>query len=114
MNITVIGGGNIGTVLLGELSADTQNRVSLLTSKPEAWHRKIEVLYSETGETLYGELAEITNDAAVTAKATWFSLPCRRTHCPPPYSAFCRMCKGRGHMRFARQRRGGICLPPAD
>lgn len=24
MNITVIGGGNIGTVLLGELSADTQ------------------------------------------------------------------------------------------
>lgn len=69
MNITVIGGGNIGTVLLGELSADTQNRVSLLTSKPEAWHRKIEVLYSETGETLYGELAEITNDAAVTAKA---------------------------------------------
>lgn len=69
MNITVIGGGNIGTVLLGELSADTQNRFSLLTSKPEAWHRKIEVLYSETGETLYGELAEITNDAAVTAKA---------------------------------------------
>lgn len=69
MNITVIGGGNIGTVLLGELSADSQNRVSLLTSKPDAWQKKIEVIYSETGETVCGELAEITNDAAVTAKA---------------------------------------------
>ena len=69
MNITVIGGGNIGTVLLGELSADKQNRVSLLTSKPDAWQTKIEVIYSETGETVCGELAEITKDAAVTAKA---------------------------------------------
>lgn len=69
MNITVIGGGNIGTVLLGELSADRQNRVSLLTSKPDAWQKRIEVICSETGETVYGELAEITNDAAVVRSA---------------------------------------------
>ena len=93
MNITVIGGGNIGTVLLGELSADKQNRVSLLTSKPDAWQTKIEVIYSETGETVCGELAEITNDAAVTAKADLISLPFRQTHCPPSCNGFCRMCK---------------------
>lgn len=69
MDITVIGGGNIGTVLLGELSANPKNRVSLLTSRPKKWQRKIEVIYSEQNKSIFGTLAEITDDDAITAKA---------------------------------------------
>lgn len=65
MNITVIGGGNIGTVLLGELAANRENRVSLLTARKELWQKTIEVIDSEKNTTLTAELSEITNDAAV-------------------------------------------------
>ncbi len=69
MRITVIGGGNIGTVLLGELSANPDNQVSLLTTHPEKWQREIEVIYSERNTSVFGKLTEVTSDAAVTSNA---------------------------------------------
>lgn len=65
MNITVIGGGNIGTVLLGELAADRKNHVSLLTSREKLWQHTIEVIDVEKNSTCIAELSEITSDAAV-------------------------------------------------
>lgn len=69
MNITVIGGGNIGTVLLGELAKSPENRVSLLTSRPEQWHRTIEVIDSDAHTSFTAELTKITSDAAVVQGA---------------------------------------------
>ena len=63
MNITVIGGGNIGTVLLGELAKSPENRVSLLTSRPEQWHHTIEVIDSDAHTSFTAELTKITSDS---------------------------------------------------
>lgn len=46
MNIAVIGGGNIGTLLAGELSAGG-NEVRIYTSKPALWSDEIQVLDEE-------------------------------------------------------------------
>lgn len=42
MNITVIGGGNIGTLMAAE-AANKGHKVTIYTSKPELWQNKIEV-----------------------------------------------------------------------
>lgn len=44
MRITICGGGNLGHVTAGVLSSDRRNRVSLLTTRPEAWSKCIDVI----------------------------------------------------------------------
>ena len=44
MNITICGGGNLGHVCAGFLSAQEANSVSLLTTKPDEWSKSIDVI----------------------------------------------------------------------
>ena len=52
MKITIIGGGNIGTLLLGDLSTYRGVTLQLLTSKPEQWSHDIDV-YDQGGKLEY-------------------------------------------------------------
>lgn len=55
MNITICGGGNLGHVCAGFLASQKDNRVSLLTTKPELWSRTIDVVDC-IGDVYHGEL----------------------------------------------------------
>ena len=48
MNICILGGGNIGTVLLGDLAARKKYTVNLFTRKPEIWSREMWDKYNES------------------------------------------------------------------
>ena len=41
MTITICGGGNLGHVLLGVLSANKKHTINLLTNRPEDWNHQI-------------------------------------------------------------------------
>lgn len=60
MNITICGGGNLGHVCAGFLSARGENRVSLLTRKPDFWSRHIDVIDCK-GNVFHGELEHVSN-----------------------------------------------------
>lgn len=60
MNITICGGGNLGHVCAGFLSAQTEHQVSLLTRKPELWSRHINVVDCK-GNTFHGKLEHISS-----------------------------------------------------
>ena len=49
MNVTIIGGGNIGTLIAAEL-AKKNHKVTIYTSKPEMWHHEITVYKGSTEE----------------------------------------------------------------
>lgn len=53
MNITICGGGNLGHVCAGFLAAQEENSISLLTTKPSAWSKYIDVFDSE-GNVYHG------------------------------------------------------------
>lgn len=60
MQITIMGGGNIGTLMAAEL-AHKGHTVTLYTSKPEKFAQELEVL-AESGEKLFtGKLAHVTD-----------------------------------------------------
>lgn len=59
MKITICGGGNLGHVCAGFLSAHNKNKVSLLTTKPEKWSHNIDVIDNK-GEVFYGTLQRIS------------------------------------------------------
>lgn len=61
MKVAVIGGGNIGTLMVGEL-ASKGNRVCLYTSKPEKWGKEIKVLDEEGKPLFNGKLEQCEND----------------------------------------------------
>lgn len=59
MRITICGGGNLGHVCAGFLSAQNKNQVSLLTRRPELWSKKIDVI--DCNGTIYrGELVRVS------------------------------------------------------
>ena len=60
MNITVCGGGKLGHVCAGYLSAQDNNVVSLLTTKPEMWSKNINV-FDCCGNVFKGKLDRISN-----------------------------------------------------
>lgn len=60
MNITICGGGNLGHVCAGFLSAQNENHVSLLTRKPELWSRHIDVVDCK-GNAFHGKLECVSN-----------------------------------------------------
>lgn len=77
MEITVIGGGNIGTLMAAEAAAKGHN-VTMYTSRPKAWNRQIEVYNADGGRLCSGILSKITDslhEACEAADYIWITLP---------------------------------------
>ena len=68
MRVCVIGGGNIGSVLEGDM-AFRGYEVDLLTGKPESWSHEIEVHDLEQGKVQVGQLHQITDSLEILAQA---------------------------------------------
>lgn len=60
MNITICGGGNLGHVCAGFLSAQDGHHVSLLTRKPDLWSKHIDVVDCK-GNVFHGKLEHVSN-----------------------------------------------------
>lgn len=77
MKVTIIGGGNLGT-LLGAAFAYRGQEVTIHTSKPERFSHEIEV-YTKTDEVLFkGTVAKVTSDwkeAVEGADLVWVTVP---------------------------------------
>lgn len=61
MNITIVGGGNIGTQFAVHC-AHAQHAVTMFTSKPERFSKTVRCLDAQGKETCRGELSGITSD----------------------------------------------------
>ncbi len=61
MNILIVGGGNIGTLMAAEF-AHKGHKVCIYTSKPELWSKQIEVYDEEKDCSYTAEINCITND----------------------------------------------------
>lgn len=62
-SICICGGGSLGHVVAGWLSAKGKARVNILTGKPERWHQSITIHLPE-GESIVGTLAKVSSDPA--------------------------------------------------
>ncbi|MCQ5120699.1 NAD/NADP-dependent octopine/nopaline dehydrogenase family protein [Massilicoli timonensis] len=77
MKVTIIGGGNIGTLMAAEY-ADKGHHVTLYTSKPERWSQKIKVYNAEEELLKTAVLHKITNnmeEALADAEYVWGVTP---------------------------------------
>lgn len=77
MRITVIGGGNIGTLMAAEM-AFKGHQVTMYTSCPEIWGREIEVYDPSDTLLLRGLLENVTADAGSAiqrAEMIWITVP---------------------------------------
>jgi len=61
MVIGICGGGNIAHSLIGLLGSNSENKIRLLTRKPEKWGNQIRVINRE-GDDLIGEIDLISDD----------------------------------------------------
>lgn len=66
MKICVIGGGNIGTLIAGEMARNYD--VRMLTSKPSQWENSIHIINKETEEEYDGMLEFVTDNAEQAIK----------------------------------------------
>lgn len=77
MKVTMIGGGNLGT-LLGAAFAYRGNEVTVHTSKPEKFSKEIEIYNNEEKLLFTGTLSKITNsweEAIKGADLIWVTVP---------------------------------------
>lgn len=77
MKITVIGGGNVGTLMAAE-AAHKGNEVVVYTSKPQCWEKKISVYDAREFLILEGGVSRITNSiesAVKDADYIWVTVP---------------------------------------
>ena len=77
MNITIVGGGNIGTALCAEF-AHNGHHVSLLTSKPHLFRSELSVVLADSGQTVSGKLERISalpQDVLPSAELIVITLP---------------------------------------
>lgn len=77
MRITVIGGGNIGTLMAAEM-AHKDHEVTMYTSKPAKWNKEISVLDEGDNVLMTGILKHITYDlaeAVENAELIWVVVP---------------------------------------
>ena len=77
MNITVVGGGNIGTLMAAEL-AHKGHAVTMYTSKPQKWSKEVVVLDETDNILMRGHIASVTDrleDAVKGAELIWIALP---------------------------------------
>lgn len=61
MNISVIGGGNIGTLIAGELASKKHN-ITVFTSKPEKWSNQIEVFDEDENLVSTSVVSRVTDN----------------------------------------------------
>ncbi len=61
LKVCIVGGGNIGSLLLGDLGKRRDVSVSLLTSKPERWGRVMEVYTSDDILKYSGNIDKVSN-----------------------------------------------------
>lgn len=61
MNICICGGGNLGHVCAGFLASQPENKISLLTTRPDIWSRHIDIVAPE-GKSIHGVLNCISNN----------------------------------------------------
>lgn len=77
MKVTIIGGGNLGTLMAASF-ANKGNSVTIQTSKPEKFSKELEV-YNNKEELLYkGTLANVTNNWEESIKGAdliWVVVP---------------------------------------
>lgn len=77
MNITIVGGGNIGTLMAAE-AADKGHAVTVCTSKPDLWKKEIEVYNSDDNLLISTQISKITSsmkDAVSGADHIWVTVP---------------------------------------
>ncbi len=77
MKITIIGAGNIGTLMAAEM-AHKGHVVTVYTSRPERWNRIIEVLDESDYPLMIGKISKVTNDLRVAvdgAELIWIVIP---------------------------------------
>ncbi len=77
MRITVIGGGNIGTLMAAEM-ASRGNQVTVYTTKLEKWNKIIDVYDADENHLITGELYSVTEDvkeAVQGAELIWITVP---------------------------------------
>lgn len=77
MKITVIGGGNVGTLMAAE-AAHKGHEVTVYTSKPEHWKKEVEVYSAEDKLLLKGGLSKVTDsmkEALEGAEYIWVVIP---------------------------------------
>lgn len=77
MKVTIIGGGNLGT-LLGASFADKGHEVTIHTSKPEVFSTELEAYSKDDELILKGTIKKATNDwkeAIEGAEVIWITLP---------------------------------------
>ncbi|MCI9421234.1 MAG: NAD(P)-binding domain-containing protein [Dorea sp.] len=77
MNIAIIGGGNVGTLMAAEFAYKGHN-VRIYTSKPERWSKAIDV-YSAEEELLFssriGKVTDSLREALEGVEYIWITLP---------------------------------------
>lgn len=77
MRISIIGGGNVGTLMAAEFAA-AGHEVVVCASHPEEWSSRIEVLDQHDGLVFESELSEVTPDldsAVRDADIVWITYP---------------------------------------
>ncbi len=77
MNITVIGGGNIGTLMAAE-AANKGHNVTVYTSKPYKWGNSIDVYDSDDNLLIRGVMSKITDNMEMALKDAdyiWVTVP---------------------------------------
>lgn len=77
MNITVFGGGNIGTLMAAEMAYRGHN-VTIYTSKPQHFHKKLAVYDREENFVLEGSICKATADMEEAVKGAdiiWITMP---------------------------------------
>ncbi|MGN0485574.1 MAG: NAD/NADP octopine/nopaline dehydrogenase family protein [Lachnospiraceae bacterium] len=77
MKMTIVGGGNIGTLLAAEM-AKKGHSVTVYTSKPQKWVNNIEVFDKNDKFLFCGKIQKITSDmqeAMTNADIIWVTMP---------------------------------------
>lgn len=77
MNITIIGGGNNGTLMAAE-AADKGHTVTVCTSRPNLWKKEIEVYNPDANLLISTQISKITSsmkDAVSGADHIWVTVP---------------------------------------
>ena len=72
MRITIIGGGNVGTLMAGEFAYKGHD-VTVFTSKPDKWSREITVLDNADRVLFKGTLAKLVESRLFReSRRPWF------------------------------------------
>ena len=76
MNITIIGGGNIGTAMAVEMAKNGAS-VTIMTSRPSDFKKTLSMTDIKTQKTVSASLFRVTNNPQVAADAqiVFFTVP---------------------------------------